>query len=501
MAVNYNIPFQTQLDYMMYELQGPESKTMDAFKSAGSVTPQDYAELFEQKYERAGGKGMDMRKQFALDVFRAAGTDSFKNLPENAQTAFNYFKGKGFTDAQAAGIVGNLMTESYARIDPQAYNPAGGGQGAYGIAQFRGPRLKGLLSFANTLGDQSMDGIPTTTTTMQKPGNGGMLRGLLDYASEKSPDTGLTRFQSFAAALDPLIMPEMRAGTAIRQAGQTRLDQGKVNKTVEWLKKNGYADIAAIVERNPEMAATVMGSIVQEQIRKPGVKVIGDKMVDETGKVLYEGDPEKLKQLDEKQVTVVRNLSNDLLKSYKIYNEVGNGYRLISNAIQNKTGVDDYVLSVAFAKILDPESVVRESEQAAVAKSGGAIDAFVKSVNNFIAGTGSLPEQVRQRIFSTAQTTAKYWYDEAQKEYNRAKRVASYAGIGEDIISDVLPQASPLPEIPPLTIPEDGDGNVEIGANGPVPDDLKEIYTQAEWNRLSAEQVRQLLEASNNNGD
>ena len=348
----------------------------------------------------------------------------------------------------------------------------------------------------------------TASMTPQKPGQPkrqnkmGVLRGLLDYAGERSPDTGLTRFQSFAAALDPLIIPEMRAGTAIRQAGQTRLSQVKVNKTVEWLKKNGYGDIAAVVEKNPEMAATVIGSIVQERIKKPGVKVIDDKLISETGEVLYEGgDPDKLKQLDEKQVTVVRNLSNDLLKSYKIYNEVGNGYRLISNAIQNRTGVDDYVLSVAFAKILDPESVVRESEQAAVAKSGGAIDAFVKSVNNFIAGTGSLPEPVRQRIFSTAQTTAKYWYDEAQKEYNRAKRVASYAGIGEDIINDVLPQASPLPAIPPLNVPEGGDGNAEIGANGPVPEDLKDLYTQDEWNRLSADQVRQLLEASNNNGD
>lgn len=348
----------------------------------------------------------------------------------------------------------------------------------------------------------------TASMTPQKPGQPkqqnkmGVLRGLLDYAGERSPDTGLTRFQSFAAALDPLIMPEMRAGTAIRQAGQTRLNQSKVNKTVEWLKKNGYGDIAAVVEKNPEMAATVIGSILQERIKKPGVKVIDDKLISETGEVLYEGgDPDKLKQLDEKQVTVVRNLSNDLLKSYKIYNEVGNGYRLISNAIQNRTGVDDYVLSVAFAKILDPESVVRESEQRAVAKSGGAIDAFVKDVQNFIAGTGSLPEPVRQRIFSTAQTTAKYWYDEAQKEYNRAKRVASYAGIGEDIINDVLPQASPLPAIPPLNVPEGGNGNAEIGANGPVPEDLKDLYTQDEWNRLSADQVRQLLEASNNNGD
>jgi hypothetical protein len=50
------------------------------------------------------------------------------------------------------------MTESYAQIDPNAYNPAGGGMGAYGIAQFRGPRLKGLLEFAGQQGDKSMDG-------------------------------------------------------------------------------------------------------------------------------------------------------------------------------------------------------------------------------------------------------------------------------------------------------------------------------------------------------
>lgn len=269
MAVNYNIPFQTQLDYMMYELQGPESATMDAFKSAGAITPQDYAELFENKYERAKGHGMGRRKQYALEVFKAAGTDAFSNLPQNAQTAFNYFKGKGFTDAQAAGIVGNLMTESYAQIDPQAYNPAGGGQGAYGIAQFRGSRLKGLLDFAGQQGDTSMDvniGAPLQAQ-MKDPEKKGGLRGLLDFASERNPETGLSRFEQFAAALDPLIMPEMRAGESIRQRGAQRVQSARVNKTVEWLKKNGYADIAAAVEANPQSAANVMSAVLAQRTK------------------------------------------------------------------------------------------------------------------------------------------------------------------------------------------------------------------------------------------
>ena len=269
MAVNYNIPFQTQLDYMMYELQGPESATMNAFKSAGAITPQDYAELFENKYERANGHGMGRRKQYALEVFKAAGTDAFGNLPQNAQTAFKYFKGKGFTDAQAAGIVGNLMTESYAQIDPQAYNPAGGGQGAYGIAQFRGSRLKGLLDFAGQQGDTSMDvniGAPLQAQ-MKDPEKKGGLRGLLDFASERNPDTGLSRFEQFAAALDPLIMPEMRAGEGIRQRGAQRVQNARVNKTIEWLRKNGYEDIAKAVEANPQSAANVMSAVLAQRTK------------------------------------------------------------------------------------------------------------------------------------------------------------------------------------------------------------------------------------------
>jgi len=359
--------------------------------------------------------------------------------------------------------------------------------------------MKGYVG-NNTMTPTSAPLGASATTTTQKPGKG-MLRGLLDYASEKSPDTGLTRFQSFAAALDPLIMPEMRAGTAIRQMGQTQLDQGKVNKTVEWLKKNGYAEIAAVVEKNPEMAATVMGSIVQEKIKSPGVKVIGDKLVDETGKVLYEGDPEALKKLDEKQVTIVRNLSNDLVnRSYKIYDEIANGYRLIQEAVENKTGVSDYVLTIAFSKILDPESVVRTEEQKAVAGAGSGIQALVSSVQNFIGGTGSLPEPVRQQILGTAQRNAKFYFDKAQGEYNRAKATAQYAGIADEIINDVIPKPTPLPTFTKIEPPTEN-GNVEIGANGPVPEDLKDIYTQEQWNGLSADQVRQLLEASDNNGD
>jgi len=51
----------------------------------------------------------------------------------HARKAFEFFKGKGFTEAQASGIIGNLMVESGIGLDETA---GGDGGDAYGIAQW-----------------------------------------------------------------------------------------------------------------------------------------------------------------------------------------------------------------------------------------------------------------------------------------------------------------------------------------------------------------------------
>ena len=74
-----------------------------------------------------------------------------------AQTALSFFQGKGWTPAQAAGIVGNLQVES--QLNPQAFNGKGGGNGAIGIAQWRGSRQTDFQSFA---------GVPLSQSTYQQ---------------------------------------------------------------------------------------------------------------------------------------------------------------------------------------------------------------------------------------------------------------------------------------------------------------------------------------------
>lgn len=63
------------------------------------------------------------------------------SISPNARTAFKFFTSRGYSDEQAAGIVGNLMAESYTTLDIDAFNPI---ENAYGIAQWRADRLEGL---------------------------------------------------------------------------------------------------------------------------------------------------------------------------------------------------------------------------------------------------------------------------------------------------------------------------------------------------------------------
>jgi len=93
----------------------------------------------------------------------------------------------------------------------------------------------------------------------------GGLGGLLDYAKEQNPNTGLSRFQNFAAALDPLIMPEMRAGEGIRERGMQRVAAGNTNKTIEYLSANGFEDIANALATGSIDASSAVNFAFQRQ--------------------------------------------------------------------------------------------------------------------------------------------------------------------------------------------------------------------------------------------
>jgi len=97
----------------------------------------------------------------------------------------------------------------------------------------------------------------------------GGLGGIMDYLGKQSPTTGLSRAEQFAAALDPLIMPEMRAGEAIRARGTQRQAAATKNKTVEYLRRMGYDDYAQAVESGAIGAKDIMNALVSKSMETP----------------------------------------------------------------------------------------------------------------------------------------------------------------------------------------------------------------------------------------
>lgn len=110
---------------------------------------------------------------------------------KNIAASMAYFQAKGLTFNQAAGVVGRLYAES--GLNPNAFNPAGGGHGAVGIAQWRGDRQNGI---GNTLQTQ----LDAVWSELHKPAYIAALNGIL---KAKTPYDSATAMENYEKASDP----------------------------------------------------------------------------------------------------------------------------------------------------------------------------------------------------------------------------------------------------------------------------------------------------------
>jgi len=93
---------------------------------------------------------------------------------------------------------------------------------------------------------------------------GGLL-GLFDKAMKVDDDTGLSPLQNFAAALDPLILKDLRGGEGIRQQGVQRAATMSKNKTVDMLRAQGRDDLADAVMNRTIGAKEAFGVMQSEK--------------------------------------------------------------------------------------------------------------------------------------------------------------------------------------------------------------------------------------------
>lgn len=122
-------------------LRASEKWFVDAIKSAGWYPG------------KPGLSGVSVNKGTESDSSNTSSESTgspteFKTTGDVQQKIYDHLKSRGYSDAQIAGIMGNLKEES--QFNPFAINPNDRGKESYGIAQWRGERLDALRSFSGT---------------------------------------------------------------------------------------------------------------------------------------------------------------------------------------------------------------------------------------------------------------------------------------------------------------------------------------------------------------
>jgi hypothetical protein len=105
-------------------------------------------------------------------------------------------------------------------------------------------------------------------------------------------------------------------------------------------------------------------------------------------------DPTKQANLDMRKVSEGSKLRQQFISASKPFSEISQAYNRIQSAVKTPTPAGDLSLIYNYMKILDPTSVVRESEFAQAAKTG-AYGERVKSYVNSIVNGKRLSDEIR----------------------------------------------------------------------------------------------------------
>jgi len=244
----------------------------------------------------------------------------------------------------------------------------------------------------------------------------------------------------------------------------------QTNKIVQSLTSQGTPaslKYARMIAANPSMAE----EIYKEYINQSG-----------RGNLSY----------SKEQLTEMGKLRDDLRKDLGMFTDVEDAYQRVLTLYENPSDVSDYGLAVSFAKILDPGSVAREGEVAAVQKSGAITKSMKQALINAINGTGALPPQMRDSIVALSQ---KFFEPQARKAVTAVdlyKKTAAKSGIAlEDILMRDMPTMDyQKPNMPKLVIPATAQGFEE---------EYKKMTAQerAEYDNLPPEKQQELWSLAN----
>lgn len=110
--------------------------------------------------------------------------------------------------------------------------------------------------------------------------------------------------------------------------------------------------------------------------------------------------------------------------TYKAFQEVDSAYRTINNGLQANSAAGDLAAATKLMKLLDPSSVVRESELVMAMKATGKLDQLYNYANKITTGQFLSPTQKAE-----FKALSNEFYNSAANQYNEKR--SEYATIAE----------------------------------------------------------------------
>jgi hypothetical protein len=143
-----------------------------------------------------------------------------------------------------------------------------------------------------------------------------------------------------------------------------------------------------------------------------------------------------------------RKLRNDFKSEpiYKAHSEVRSAYGQISKALALKSPAGDLAAATKIMKLLDPGSVVRESELAMAVQASGLEDRLTNLVQNIVNGTKLTPKQREdfRKLADELNIVSEQEYDRVRGEY---METAKDYGLDSKRVGGRGPRASEKPKI------------------------------------------------------
>jgi len=162
--------------------------------------------------------------------------------------------------------------------------------------------------------------------------------------------------------------------------------------------------------------------------------------------------------------TDIGSLRDDYTKAATTYDQAAPSWQSMQEAAKTALdprtdvkgkGTADYNMIVAFAKLLDPNSVVREGEVKSASMTEGMLNQ-VQSMLNQWTSKGMLDDGTRRAIMAQSQSRVKAYYDQAKQKRDWVSSIATRHQVNpDDVVPPLAPfvpfeEAQPDPNQPPV---------------------------------------------------